>query len=234
MLQQIHLLNERFELAALEALHQLLALNLSDGGLRNGPGLHRQEVVRLDASLPRDAVLHLREQAREAGRVLHIGTEEYGEPLTLARVAHRAGRRERYLYSRDALDRRLDLAIVVVGSVDDERLLVATCQVQLATREKPAVARIEPPTLGEDVSVRLGISVVAEADRSPRDLQSSDGILREHVVVLIDDPHPGGGDHRTQAGEACRFRIVGLDGAERAVKLRAIHVTHANRMLLCR
>jgi hypothetical protein len=149
----------------------------------------------------------------------------------VARVAHRAGCRERHLHAGDRLDGGFYLAVVVVRAVDDERFLVAPRQVELAVREESAITRVEPSVRDEDLAIRLGVLVVAEADGVAGDLQPADGVFGQDSISFVDDPHLRGWDDPSQAGEARCPRVRRIDAPERAVEAFAIDVAYSHGLL---
>ncbi len=159
--QQLRLAHRVVELAGLEALAQPGALDLADLRLGYGLGGHRDQERGADADLPGDLAADLPHHGRRvlAGREV----EEQGEFVGGGRRvgAHRAGRRETPYHTGQFLDAGLDLVAVVVDAVDDDDVLGAAGDVQLAFPQERQVAGVEPAVVGERLRVRRRVVVVA-------------------------------------------------------------------------
>ncbi|MHC8560697.1 hypothetical protein ACW23B_00845 [Streptomyces albidoflavus] len=187
--QQLRLADGAVELARLEGLAELGPLDLADLRLRDRLGLDGDQERGAHPDLPGDLAGDLPERT---GRVLAGGqTEEERQFVGGGRRVgpDGDGGRETPDDAGQFLDAGLDLVAVVVDAVDDDDVLGASGDVQLAVAQERQVAGVEPAVLGERLGVGPRVVVVAVCHRGPADLEPAHVALREERVLVVDDAH---------------------------------------------
>ncbi len=181
------LLQVRVKLAVDEAFFQQVTLNLAAGCFRDP--LDGNHFRHFEPHLLVDEPAHLRGNGQ---KLLHVTPvqHKHDQLLSLGAAWARAGRHYlAQLQTRHTLGNRLQVVRIVVLAVDEDDLLGAPGDVQVAGEDHTQVAGLQPVVGGEGFGVGLRVFVIARRYVGAADVDVTDATLRQWLIIIAGNPY---------------------------------------------